>query len=308
MSKNPYMDKGSISLEASLVIPGFLVFLYVIYLNVMAYRVDLIYQEAAYSAINEFSLVSTFLNDEEYLEDVSWLELELKLENLTKGYINSQWLKLRHNHWVEKNLDKNIKDFFIKSNTSSIKRIDSTLVYEYSYKGPNVLGEKEYRYILQVPYWGGLSLDSLSFESSEREEESSGIWEEDSFTRGRYFRENSGANLPSNYPTIARFENGTAYSIKSIDLTAPSYQSAYNLSRRISSYARQLRDFKGTNSWGRDNITIHENEIRTRVLLLIIPENSSMEAKSILQEEKLHWRFNGIEIRIEENGISQMYE
>ena len=51
--------------------------------------------------------------------------------------------------------------------------------------------------------------------------------------------------LQSNFPVIDDYLGGVATSIKSIDLTSPTYQSAAALTSRIRGYARKLSSFQG---------------------------------------------------------------
>lgn len=52
------------------------------------------------------------------------------------------------------------------------------------------------------------------------------VWAKDWSTRGMEIDAKLGGNLPPFFPTIDKFENGVVTSIKSVDLTAPTYQNA----------------------------------------------------------------------------------
>src|SRR5271169_6768422 len=71
------------------------------------------------------------------------------------------------------------------------------------------------------------------------------VWDLNPFQRGREIEQAIGTNLPSNFPTIDRFENGVATSIKSLDLEAPTYQSVSTLSRTLTNYIDKVADFAG---------------------------------------------------------------
>ena len=78
------------------------------------------------------------------------------------------------------------------------------------------------------------------------------IWALDNFTRGKKIRSLFGANLPSNFPVIAKFENGKAVMIKSMDLTAESYLSGDSLEKTLDGYLKELFEYKGQESpWGK---------------------------------------------------------
>ena len=74
-----------------------------------------------------------------------------------------------------------------------------------------------------------------------------------------------------NFKTIDDFDDGVALSIKTIDLDAPLYQDAKRLTYRINSYVRKLADFDGGSQNG---ITIEPGETTSRILRIVVPENS----------------------------------
>lgn len=101
------------------------------------------------------------------------------------------------------------------------------------------------------------------------------IWSLDNFQRGTRLRKIFGTNLPYNFPVIASFKDGTAGMIKSMDITADSYQTADSVRKKVYEYIDELADYQGQEkSWGRSGIAIREDEIMKRNLVLIIPGNS----------------------------------
>lgn len=68
------------------------------------------------------------------------------------------------------------------------------------------------------------------------------IWSLDNFTRGKKIREIFGANLPFNFPVIARFNSGTATMIKSMDITTKSYQNPEMVKRKLSFMLMNLQN------------------------------------------------------------------
>ena len=87
-----------------------------------------------------------------------------------------------------------------------------------------------------------------------------------------------GANLPGNFPTIDTFDfaNGTATSIKSIDLNAASYQNTATLTSRLNSYVNSVAGFNGAD-WA--DVNIGASQITTRQLQLAIPPGSASAAQ-----------------------------
>lgn len=95
------------------------------------------------------------------------------------------------------------------------------------------------------------------------------VWSFNPFVRGNIIEWALGrtSNMVQNYPVIDRFENGVATSIKSIDLTAVSYQNIGNLLSSVSNYIATLEEFNGANVGGFDTV----GKITSRVLELAIP-------------------------------------
>jgi hypothetical protein len=91
-----------------------------------------------------------------------------------------------------------------------------------------------------------------------------------------YFSERLGANLPPTFKVIDAFSNGVATSIKSIDLTAATYQSAVRLTYRLNEYIDKLALYDGgkLDAW-----RVKPEEISGRVLSLAIPKGSMTAAQ-----------------------------
>ena len=118
-----------------------------------------------------------------------------------------------------------------------------------------------------VPIWTG--------KSREVQEDNSGpnVWSLDNFSRGIALREHFGAELPLNYPVIASFNNGTACAIRSMDLTASSYQDSNQIIKTVAAEIDRLADFSGYQGSAKMP-KIDNDMIKERKLMLIIPVNS----------------------------------
>lgn len=96
---------------------------------------------------------------------------------------------------------------------------------------------------------------------------SSSVWNLNRFKRGRQIEDALGANQQwsKNFPTIDKIDNvyggvnkisdGVATSIKSLDLTANSYQSGNKVFNTLKGYIDKLDNFGGTVNWGGTTIT-----------------------------------------------------
>ena len=114
------------------------------------------------------------------------------------------------------------------------------------------------------------------------------IWSLSNFQRGLKIRRLFGANLPSNFPVIARFENGRAIMIKSMDLTAASYQEGDHAQKTLKEYMDELATYKGQEKpWGSSGTVIHKEEIISRELLLVIPQNKLSDTNENLLSDMI---------------------
>lgn len=150
-----------------------------------------------------------------------------------------------------------------------LKKNQLWLCLSYKLKTPIMTFEKSTWSV--VPLWLGRQEETNDAEASE-------IWMLDNFSRGKRFRTLFGANLPDDFPVIARFEQGEAVMIKSIDLTAPTYQKQQYTEQHLERMIRRLAEFSGA-SYRKKDVTIQINAgtISQKRLLLIIPTNSSQQ-------------------------------
>ena len=98
------------------------------------------------------------------------------------------------------------------------------------------------------------------------------VWNQPWSQRGRDIEDAFGRTLARNFPGIDRFVDNIATSIKSLDLTAPTYQNLSALTGRVQAYIRELSRFQGA----RD---IAPNMIMGRELILVIPSGSGTLAQ-----------------------------
>jgi|HubBroStandDraft_6_1064221.scaffolds.fasta_scaffold132057_3 hypothetical protein len=116
---------------------------------------------------------------------------------------------------------------------------------------------------------GGILLFSGQPPSAAAIDTPSEAWKLGWAARGVYFSEQLGANLPATFKVIDGFADGVATSIKSIDLSAATYQDAARLSYRINNYIDDLALYEG----GRLGvIKIDSDDITGRVLSIAIPK------------------------------------
>ena len=100
------------------------------------------------------------------------------------------------------------------------------------------------------------------------------VWSQNPYERGREIESILGGNLPGNFPVIDKFVNGVATSIKSVDLTSASYQSASGLKSLLTGYVKSLSGFSGRSWAGAQVGTNATNQILSRTLEIAIPRGS----------------------------------
>ena len=100
------------------------------------------------------------------------------------------------------------------------------------------------------------------------------VWSLNPFERGREIESMLGGNLPGNFPVIDKFVNGVATSIKSVDLSSASYQSASGLRALLNGYVNSVAEFTGRSWAGAQVGTNATNQIISRTLEIAIPRGS----------------------------------
>ncbi|MBQ7444546.1 MAG: pilus assembly protein [Clostridia bacterium] len=102
------------------------------------------------------------------------------------------------------------------------------------------------------------------------------VWDLEPLERGRVLEEVFGSNLPEMFPVIDIFDRktGEAAMIVSCDVTAPTYRSFEKVKAVITKAASKLSSFGGGESGG---VTVRENEIRSKRLIVIFPDNVADE-------------------------------
>ncbi len=156
-----------------------------------------------------------------------------------------------------------------------------------------------------VPLWTG----QTSRYQIEKPDDSS-LWLLDNFARGQAFRQQMGANLPYDFPVLAQFSGGNAVSVKSIDLTAPTYATASAVRQQIRQHLGDLADFRGaTYSKNGQEIVLDQSQIKSRQLLLVIPENANQAwLAQTLAQLSLEAGAAGISLEVRACGQSSRYQ
>ncbi|HZM74343.1 MAG TPA: RHS repeat-associated core domain-containing protein [Candidatus Limnocylindrales bacterium] len=106
------------------------------------------------------------------------------------------------------------------------------------------------------------------------------VWKLGWSARGFAVEERLGGNLVKNFPTIDKYINGVATSIKSLDLGAPTYQNAAKITSRLKGYIDKLSGFSGNMTWGGDTV----GNVTSRVLEVAVPPGGTAAQMSAIQQ------------------------
>jgi hypothetical protein len=95
-----------------------------------------------------------------------------------------------------------------------------------------------------------------------------------------------GRTLDPNFEVIDAIPGGAATSIKSIDLSAATYQNPRSLVQRLGDYINELEEFTGAKRGGD---LVQDSDITSRVLSLAIPKGNMTEDQRIVIQSVRDW-------------------
>ena len=202
-------------------------------------------------------------------------------------------------------------DFFLPDDIQvffSVSDIHHIIEVTTEYSVVTVAGRKERSIYSVIPLYGDpvLMLQPESGSGKPEEEENKDkddIWSKSNFDRGDEFRDIFGANLPKTFPVIDSVNGGEITAITSIDLTAPYYQDLSNIEKKIKEDILSLSGFEPQSVNINGQIYTVE-QIDSRHLTVIIPENSGEIARETIEELKGFAFVHGVILEICEYGTS----
>ena len=107
------------------------------------------------------------------------------------------------------------------------------------------------------------------------------VWELNNFARGKILRTIFGANLPYDYPVLSAFDSGSGKGtvIKSLDFTAPYYNSGSGMEKELKEMINKLHKFNSTDIYTLKEgyPEIRNGDIKSKKLILVIPTNEISE-------------------------------
>ncbi len=179
---------------------------------------------------------------------------------------------------------------------------DGEVYLHVSYRLDLLFGTRSASFDTLLPVAHSVSGSSVSADSD-------GVWSLDNLERGRVLRIRNGGNLPMGYPVIAAYREGTATSIRSMDVTAPGLQSEDSVFDALCEEIDLLSSFDGTDRpWGSGQIHIQPGDIRSRILFLVIPENPmGPVVRAEMERAAVYADCAGISLVVSAQGISNRY-
>lgn len=183
----------------------------------------------------------------------------------------------------------------------NLKNHQLWLCLDYQLKSPAGFFQRQAKAV--VPIWIGSG-------GPETGESADTIWLLDNFSRGQEIRRMMGGNLPYDFPVIASFADGIAVSVKSMDLTAPTYQEPQAVINEISQQTEMLADFQGAvYVRPEQRIEISAEAIIRRKLILVIPANCSQPwLETVLSDLKRQAAGQSVELETVRLGKSTRYQ
>lgn len=133
------------------------------------------------------------------------------------------------------------------------------------------------------------------------------IWALSDWERGRRIQEMYGRNLPENFKTLTKFENGVATVVTSINLNNKTYQDnkravVYRVTGVINSFINFKEDRKTVVEDGKTvEYYVNANQIKEKRIIVVIPKGSqTKEFEEVLTECRENAQMNGINLMFEE--------
>lgn len=291
--------EGSITLEAAIVFPVTILILVLLIRMIQSHEAELLWKGAHERTAEEAGLVLSGLPLDAIEEDG---EDSPDLSELAGRAVSLTLLNLRRNHWFNKlTADKPHLRGLISHASGNLERQREGYyrwTTDYSITIGSLTAERSY--LTFIPVWSSV----IAEKETENEEENNAIWEADNFARGRYFRAKYGGNLPANFRVLSGYKHGEAILIKSIDLTAPTWQTSAALAREVRLQTDRLSSFEPDS---REAGILGSSVIASRKLILVVPSNSPESGVQLLDSLRIYASGRSVILDIRLDSVSARY-
>lgn len=319
--------KGNVIIEAAIAFSLTILFITYIVNAIILYRTDLLMQKAITKTCNDFSfitpltvptsdIISTAVNaapesiSKKFSKPLqNAMSIMMGFDIASGNYLTSAFLDAS----LSKTFAKDIYSEYIKYNDGSDfmapKNIDVSFKVDarrcviyvtMSYKVKGITGTHKHKVVAGVPFYGDMEL-FLNGDDSKSGEDN--IWKLSNFERGNRFIEMYGGNLPSTFPGINSWDGSTATAITSINTQAITYSSMDNFDKRVIENIDNLSAFNGANvNINGGNYVVNGKDIKHKVLIVVIPENSQDAYISRLEGLSTYAKSQNITLKVEQYG------
>ena len=292
-------EKGSISIEAAVLMPVFLAVLLIFISVVQIISAEQILCSSVVKTADKMCkwapVYKNLITDdiqEEFINKVSGEfkdELQGEVGEFLMGILQLRKVSEYSFDYIygfasQTLCEKYIReDIFVKNGIVNMKDLN-LYKSDFFYKDSNDISIKAFCNVkTHLPFevkissaidcvaWGKGVMPHVSAEnSSDDKSTAESIWEKDNLYRGKVIRQMYGGNLPAGFPAIDIFENGMATMIKSMNHTAESYEKTSVFEYKIKSMIDELHAFRGADFGG---INITQKDMLQKRLVLVMPEN-----------------------------------
>lgn len=242
--------KGSITLEAAIIVP---VFIYIILSVIFLVKVVYIHEKVEQALYNAAD--------------------EIVYDNILNRQTGSVLIPIKVYKYLGHKEDK----IFIDLSSSFYNNGIINITAKYNLTPPTPISAGPQINVLQRAY----VKDWTRLKSNENEKQN--IWDLPPLERGKKIQKifNRDHDMPHNFPVIAKFNNNTAVSIKSIDLNSKHYKKDYNIERRLKQCINDLYNFDGGKV---GNYAIYPYEIHDKKIIVVIPKGTKIKNITVLNK------------------------
>ncbi len=310
-------DRGGLTLEAAIILPMIFFLLISAVYVLRAREAEMLWKEAGRNAAEEMELLLTLAGT----QDLSNIQgkllnkipdfLQTKVRDSVMKIISEQAIRLLQINYFKRFI--NGREYLGRILDGQNLKIDSHFDRHYisvhSTYNLNFLFFKtraESSDIISL--WNIKDISQIAKSDNKGELDKDNIWSENNFSRGRQFRDKYKANLPSNFPDISYWDGSKVMKISSIDLTAPYYKSDFALGNKLTLEINRIKNYRGTAGKSPHGIQISSETIRSRELIIVVPENSPEDRLSYLEQIVNSSQTGNFHVRIEKDQKSYRYE
>jgi hypothetical protein len=277
--------KGSFTLEIALIMPVVFVLLFCFIWQMSAVRTEMFFKSILIKETEKSSLIGILY---EYSDTIYSNMANDKSVNTTKGNSDSQISEFLFDSTYELVFKAQFEEHYkiLMSNNKSFKSllIDNKIYFEREVYGRQVFLTSRYK--IYTPYkviaktftiplrlWSNGDNSNTTKSADE-----TNIWKQGNFQRGEILRRRFGGNMPFGFPVLSGFQNNCALVIKSMDLTKPTWKLPEIVQEKMESELHLLANYSGCLfPWGKDGISIRPEDIHSRYIKFIFPENIDLK-------------------------------